>query len=423
MNRRDFLKLAGLSGVALAAPAALTRRARAAEVQRHGTFYITVHAGGGWDPTSLCDPKGRLSEEQENPLNMYFADDIGTAGNLRYAPVAWNEEFFKKHYQRTMVINGIDTATNGHDSGTRNVWSGRLSEGYPAFTAIVAASFAPDKPMTMLSNGGYDFTAGLVAPTRVGNTDSLLKLAFPNRIDAAKEDSTPYHTTNTMQRIEALRRQQLDERIARAQLPRRLKSMIHLRTVIEGSAELKLLTEVLPDDLDASNNPLKKQAQLAIAAYKAGLAVSANLTYGGFDTHSLHDQRHFPRLTTLMQGVDFIWEEAERQGVAGEVVVAVGSDFGRTPGYNSGNGKDHWSVTSMLLMGKGIPGNAVVGGSDEGHRPLMVNPASLKISDAEGAIRIRPEHIHRALRDHAGITGNDIDFTYPLSAEQLPLLA
>ncbi len=41
-----------------------------------------------------------------------------------------------------------------------------------------------------------------------------------------------------------------------------------------------------------------QQAQLAVAAFKSGLAASANLNLGGFDTHSNHDrdqvQRHSP---------------------------------------------------------------------------------------------------------------------------------
>ncbi len=26
-----------------------------------GTYWIFMHAGGGWDPTHFCDPKGRAN--------------------------------------------------------------------------------------------------------------------------------------------------------------------------------------------------------------------------------------------------------------------------------------------------------------------------------------------------------------------------
>ncbi len=416
INRRDFMKLCSASSLALAAPW-WVRPAHAQETY-DGLLWVNVHAGGGWDPTSLCDPKGRANEEVEAPVNMYFTDEIGTAGNLKYAPVDGHKAFFEKYQSQLLVINGIDTATNGHDSGTRNVWSGKLSEGYPSFAALVAGVKQPTAPLAFLSNGGYDTTAGLVAPTRVGSPDVLEKLAWPNRLNPAEPDNK-YHSDATWTRIEAARQARLDRQRAKARLPREAHSLSMLYGARLGESNLKLLTEVLPDELDSSNNGLKRQAQLAVAAYKAGLAVSANLTAGGFDTHGNHDNNHFPRLQALLEGVDFLMEEAAKQGVADKVVVAVGSDFGRTPWYNDGNGKDHWSVTSMMLMGPGIQGNRVVGASDETFAPRTVDPATLALDDA--GIRITPEHVHRALRDLAGISGSEIEQRFPLKAETLPL--
>jgi hypothetical protein len=123
-----------------------------------------------------------------------------------------------------------------------------------------------------------------------------------------------------------------------------------------------------------------------------------------------------------MAGVDFAWAEAERQGVADNLIIVVGSDFGRTPGYNGGNGKDHWSITSMLLMGKGIPGNKVVGVTDERHSPLGLDPKTLKPA-ASGGIRIEPRHVHYHLRKMAGLAGDpNAEQTFPLlGTEDLPL--
>ena len=70
MKRRDFLKAAAFAGLAVVTPWSLTsRKAKAAEGY-DGLFFINVNAGGGWDPTSHCDPKGRVDENQEEPINM-----------------------------------------------------------------------------------------------------------------------------------------------------------------------------------------------------------------------------------------------------------------------------------------------------------------------------------------------------------------
>ena len=59
MDRRDFLKLAGLSGLSVAVP---FQQAKAQDsILYEGNFFVQVNAGGGWDPTSFCDPKGALN--------------------------------------------------------------------------------------------------------------------------------------------------------------------------------------------------------------------------------------------------------------------------------------------------------------------------------------------------------------------------
>ena len=41
------------------------------------------------------------------------------------------------------------------------------------------------------------------------------------------------------------------------------------------------------------------------------------------------------------------------------------SEMGRTPKLNGQRGKDHWPVTSCLVLGAGVPGNRVLGGTSD----------------------------------------------------------
>ncbi len=418
MYRRNFLKAAGFAGMSLMSPFAL-RSARANEHPYDGTFFVLVNAAGGWDPTSLCDPKGSSGAMDPDPMNNYLSSDIQTAGNIRYAPVAGNQAFFDQHYSKTLIINGVDCATNSHDGGSRNTWSGRLAEGFPALGALLAAAVAPTKPLAFISNGGYDLTQGLIAPTRTGDTNALARISYPTRLDPNDEDSELY-TAATNSRIQAAQQARLQRQMDAQRLPRLKHAMNSLAVARSGENEIKRLTEFLPAELDRSGNRLRRQAQVAVAAYKAGVCATCNLSTGGFDTHGDHDNRQFAALTRLTEGVDFLWQEAERQGVADKMVVIVGSDFGRTPGYNDGAGKDHWSITSMMLMGRGIPGNKVIGATTERHGPLKVDPASLTVSDS--GVRIKPGHIHRAIRKLAGISGSELDRQFPITDEDMPLL-
>ena len=415
MNRRDFLKLAGLAGLTVIPGSSAIGgggigRPPLTPLAYEGPFWIFVNAGGGWDPTSLCDPKGASSMDDPDPMNNYLTSDILTAGNISYAPVGGNQAFFDKYYQDLLIINGLDMQTNGHDSGARHTWSGRLVEGFPSLAALIAATAGPELPMSYLSFGGYDLTAGLVALTRSGNTNALGRIAYPDRVDPNDAENR-FHSVRAEELIQQTRDGRRATQELSASLPTERAAMSAMFTATDGANELKLLQEYLPDMLDP-NNAIRRQAQVALAAYRAGICVSCNLSVGGFDTHGDHDNLHIPRLQSLLEGVDGIMIEAEMQGVADNIIVVVGSDFGRTPGYNANNGKDHWSVTSMMLMGKGITGNRVIGATTDRHQPLTVDPGSLSVS--EGGIRIEPQHVHYELRKLAGIADGPFASMFPI---------
>jgi hypothetical protein len=106
------------------------------------------------------------------------------------------------------------------------------------------------------------------------------------------------------------------------------------------------------------------------------------------------------------------------------VVIIMGSDFGRTPGYNDGNGKDHWSTTSMLFMGQGIRGNTVIGETTESHEAYGINPDLSIDRSEEPALKILPGHIHSAIRDKYALGDeNPLAQLSPLDIDtKLPLL-
>jgi uncharacterized protein (DUF1501 family) len=426
MNRRNFLKTLTGYGVAGMLPMSLVRPAFGATPDR---FLITLSATGGWDPTSLIDPKGDTERSDGlGPVNHYSASEIKSAGNILYAPYPHTVEgpdmdstghfdnFFARHYQRLLVINGIDTQTNGHDSGRRFVWSGKLEEGYPTIAALAAAPYA-DQPMAFISNGGYDFTASLVAPVRTSGAGTFTQLAYPNSQFPGDEDlqGLGFFSSASYAAIQQAREQRLTRLRMAESLPKRRSQMAQLQTVRNSEVELQTLLNYLPDEVSAG---LQGQAEVALAAFASGLAVSANLNASGFDTHGDHDTDHSDSLTQLLQGIDHLWDQIEAQGLQDKVTVVVGSDFGRTPFYNEGDGKDHWNITSIMAMGAGITGNRVIGATDENFEALALNPSSLQLDDS--GILITPQHIHRSLRDFLGVT-DELDNLFPIGVEKLDL--
>ena len=65
-----------------------------------------------------------------------------------------------------------------------------------------------------------------------------------------------------------------------------------------------------------------------------------------------------------------------------------------------------------LFIGPGIAGNRVVGATDDKQFLIPVDPKTLKL-DAENGIRVRPETIHLALREFAGIQDHEFSKKFP----------
>jgi hypothetical protein len=322
--------------------------------------------------------------------------------------------FFRNYSNRMTVLNGLDMQTNGHDTGTRAMWSGALTEGFPTLAAYMAATFNPTLPMAFMSFGGYGETAGIAPGTRAGNIGVLQNIAYPTRSNPDDEFST-YHSSRALELIDEAQFNRDKALIEGQGLPRLRQTMSTLYEARSGSNELKLLQQYLPEQLEGG---LQGQIQVAMAAFRAGISISANMSTGGFDTHGNHDQSQIPSLDNLFNGVGFAMEEAQRQGVADRLVVVVGSDFGRTPGYNDGNGKDHWSITSMIFMGAGIQGGRVVGKSTPGHRALGLDTNLNVIEDEESEMKVNPAHVHANFRQkYARGPDNVLAQMFPTSNE------
>jgi len=407
MERRDFLKLASLAGLAVVVGPTNSKEAEAAEPYT-GPLWLMINAGGGWDPTSMCDPKGGLGPDDPKAVNRLFTTaEIQTIGAFQVpppnnGPLSQINQFFQDHYQNLLVINGIDTQTNSHDVGSRTTWTGSLTDGRPAFAALLAAAYGATLPMGFITNGGYDNTAGIVPSARVGNIDAIQRAAYPNVLYPPDNPET-FHSDITSGLIAKAREDRHNAVVAKQRLTRIKKNMNTLYAARTGSNELKKLLDYLPD-LDAFQTDIGRQAAFAMAAYQADICVAANLDIGGFDTHGQHDNNQLPQLAELLAGVGEAWSQAGAV-IGGNVRILVGSDFGRTPMYNDGDGKDHWNITSMLMMGTGIPGNKLFGVSDPVHNAVSINEAG--VEDPNG-FTLHPGHIHIQLRKLAGIDQNEV---------------
>lgn len=417
MSRRSFLKMCSLAGLGFAAPIGLSSIAMSNNFDDEsagypGPYYIVFNASGGWDTTYLMDPKG-----VDGVNRLYTEGDILTAGSLRFAPNAKhiekglsNEDFFTKYGPELRVLNGLDLSVNNHTPCERYMASGKLdSLAYPTFAALVAACHGRDAPLAFLTFGNYSATGNIVPMSRVPYLQSLKLLAKADSIEGV--DQHPYHEAFVADRIERTLERQFEARVAEARLPRVERSQNMLYSAQVNSKALQRVVPFIPKS--PAKERVAQQADIALAAFKAGVCVSANLSIGQFDSHNNNDKDQMKLIPELLAGIEYTLQRAEELQIREKLVVVMQSEMGRTPTYNNGNGKDHWSIGSMMFLGRGVAGNCVIGATDAAQKLVPVNPTSLAI-DTEAGIRIRPEHIHRALRQFAGIDDHPFSQRFPL---------
>jgi hypothetical protein len=421
MNRRELLKLCGSAGLGFAAPMALSPLCQGAEPKRQlpaydGPYYAIFNASGCWDTTYLMDPKG-----VDGISRLYKEGDILTHGKHKFAPTAKqvqkgmsNEDFFKKYGSELLVLNGLDYSVNNHAPGSRYMATGKLdSLAYPTFAALVAGCRGPDVPLAFLTFGQYSATGNLVPMARVPYLNSMNLLANADGVQGNSQ--SPYHDDFVTDRIERALKEQAKARAAKVRLPRVERSQSMLYAAQLNSKALERVTPYIPKTTPKGR--LSLQADIALASFKAGVCVSANLSIGQFDSHANNDPDQMRLIPEFLAGIDYMVTKAKELKIRDKLIIVIQSEMGRTPTYNKGQGKDHWSIGSIMFMGHGIRGNRVIGATDNKQLPTPVNVKSLA-NDEEKGIRVRPEHIHEALREFARIDKHKFSSQFPLNVSK-----
>src|SRR5262245_14806447 len=411
-DRRDFLKLCGLAGLGVAFP---SRPAGAAEPKDEGyagPYYVVFNASGGWDTTYLMDPKGVNEIDR-----LYNEGDILTKGAHKYAPIKkhaqggmCNEDFYAEFGNEILTLNGLDYSVNNHSPGARYMATGKLdSLAYPTFAALVAACRGSTCPLAFLTFGNYSATGNLVAMSRVPYLPSLQRIANADAVEG--NPRAPHHDQFALDRIEQSLREGHEAAGSQPRLPRaeRAENMLYAAQV--NSKALQRVTQYIPKN--SPKERLSQQAENALASFKAGVCVSANLDIGQVDSHANNDRDRMKQIPEFIAGISYMIRRAGELKIREQLVVVIQSEMGRTPNYNTGNGKDHWSIGSAMFLGRGIKGNRVIGATDDKQFAVPLDPKALKL-DKDKGIRVRPEHVHESLRELAGIADHPLAKKFPL---------
>lgn len=396
-SRRSFL----ISSAAAAGAFGLGARVGRAAGRGPRNLVVMV-ADGGWDVTFAMDPKDRGAVDgpwaDENPDNP---DDVEAVRTIHGIPVQTNDHkrrsvtaFFEEWGPQVCVINGIWTGSIVHQPSRIRMLTGTTRASSPDFATIVGVEkgVSEDLPLASVDFSGLGYAGPFGAKTgRIGHSSQLKALldpattfrapdgagyALPTFEPSATESDAVSAFLQT--RVAALREQQGGYRRNEHLLDDMVESYARRARLLDPST-----VDVLTRQLSLGSKPsLALQADLAVDLISAGLCHTVTLAEDGplWDTHDANVLQH-ERYQLFFTAANRLLDGLRRGDLLQDTLVVLMSEMTRTPRLNSKRGKDHWSHTSMLLVGAGVTGGTVLGATTDGVESLPVDLASGRPTD------------------------------------------
>lgn len=362
-SRRGFLGAAGV----LTAAAALPRTARAA---LPGKRLVLVRAFGGWDTTFCMDPRLTVPGVIDGPDRVSTDEQISTYDGLPIMASSLRpntDAFFSAFAGETLVVNGISVGSIVHESCRQRISTGSRLSTAADLACLSAVGLGGSETLLYLDlTGGGRVGPYAASAGALGRNNQILalldrRLPFPSPDGATFPRYTPSESQTTA--INGFLDQQRS-RFAERLGPR--ASSVRFGNLQGAMARRQALQDstVLTDNLDfGTSGSITDQAELAASLMAMNFCHSASIDTGiSWDTHDDLSQQH-ALYENLFGGLLTLVSELQANGIWDETLVVVVSEMTRTPLMNGGGGKDHWPNTSALLLGGGLEGGRVLGGS------------------------------------------------------------
>lgn len=376
MNRRQQTwSRRGFLGACLGTVGALSLLGRAAQAQAQGKRLLLIFVPGGWDVTWALDPK------PDNPNVDMPPGEVRLYGDL---PILAHEDrpsihqLFADFGDRAAVVNGVEVGSIAHPECTRLILTGTHRETSPDVGIIAGHALGAALPVPYFVLGNATFTGPLAASSgRAGATNQIVDLLQDR--SALLPQGAVSHRYRPEAQEEALVRSfltqsaELDQQ-RRGQAPRSAARLQDYLRSQERAARLRGFADGFGER--GFQVDLEQQLDLAVELLREGICQATSVTAAGpWDTH-VDNALQGPLQDALCGSLHRLAVKMERQGLLKDTLVLVLSEMSRTPKLNAEQGKDHWSVTSALLLGGGVAGGRAHGATTEKAEAAPVDRAT-----------------------------------------------
>lgn len=381
VDRRDFLRLGGATGLGLSLPMFLQSTKLLANASNNKeTQCIFIWTQGGTSHHDTFDPKPKASDGVRGPFQA-----IPTAvPGIQFTEVCPR---MAQELKRFSVLRSWNPKNAGHGVADQWCMSGRNinpSLTYPCIGSVVSQQKgfkSPLPPFVQLGNyvdrtfqGG---TAGVLGlehgpfeiPTEA-NVDKFVvrDITPPLNMELTRID----RRKNILATIDRLQRQVDTQPQAFEALDEHYKAAFNMITAPETKQAFDIGSEDAKLRDAYGRTAFGQRLLLARRLLQSGVRF-VTVSDPGWDNHQdCFNALKTHRMPQIDQALPQLLIDLESQGMLDSTLVVWMTDFGRTPKINSASGRDHWATAGFVVMaGAGVPGGLVIGETDaEGGVPI-----------------------------------------------------
>ncbi len=363
MSRRHFMShLAGasaLTGSALAMGHTLSTRGL--ELNRNRKAAILLWMGGGPSTIDMFDMKPGSSTG--GPFKP-----IATAGDVQ---ISEHLPMIAKNMDKLSIVRSMSTREADHQRGRYYMHTGYVPNPdmtHPSYGSVISHELAQSRPELQIppfvSVGG-----GSEGPGFLGMAWAPFSVNGNGEVRNLNMGMEPSRLTRRMQALSMLESGFIKDNrgIAAAEHAKVLDKTLSLMTS-QQLAAFKLDGESTEVQERYGRNNFGRGCLMARRLVEVGVPF-VEVDLGGWDNHqNIFDTLENQLLPTLDRAMSALVEDLNQRGMLEDTVILWMGEFGRTPGINANNGRDHWARSWSVVVGGGglNPGIAVGQTSEDG---------------------------------------------------------
>jgi len=321
---------------------------------------IYLYMSGGMSHLDTLDVKPGAETQGPTKAIKTSADGVQIS---EYLPK------FAKHAHHAAIINSMSSTAGAHQQGNylqHTSYEMRGTIQHPGLGAWALKFMGRDNgtiPPSVVIGGasrhpGSGFFESNFAPVAIGDPTKGLQ-----------------NVKSRMAGEEFNHRMQLADKLSEPFRERYAKKDVRAYTSMYDDA-VRLMNSPDLEAFDISQEPESVREAYGDDKFGQGCLLARRLaengvrhievTLGGWDTHQGNFIRVPDRCDILDRGLAALISDLEKRGMLDDTIIALATEFGRTPRINQNVGRDHYpKVFSAMLAGGGIKGGQRFGASNE----------------------------------------------------------